>query len=136
MRFTSLLLLTLTVCALNARAEETCAAGHGLDATALAVHDFEQCPPQPAASDARFTVRSLEVTRQDVFPVDRHWLARQANRFHPLTRENAVRAQLPFASGEAVTLLALTATLTLLVSLLGGIALLLRPRTPHTAAGG
>jgi len=39
------------------------------------------------------------------------------------------------SGGEAVTLLALTATLTLVVSLLGGMALLLRAPDPRTATG-
>ncbi|MCZ6854303.1 MAG: hypothetical protein O7G86_10325, partial [Gammaproteobacteria bacterium] len=34
-----------------------------------------------------FTVRDLRIVRQNVFPQKHHWLARQTNRFHLLTRE-------------------------------------------------
>jgi hypothetical protein len=49
-----------------------------------------------------FTVGDIRVHRQNIFPTETHWLARQANRFHPLTREHVLRAALPFRSGEPI----------------------------------
>ena len=48
------------------------------------------------AAQGTFTVRSIRIVRQDVFPIERHRLARQANRFHPRTKERVLRAVLPF----------------------------------------
>ncbi|MCZ6642129.1 MAG: hypothetical protein O7F71_11190 [Gammaproteobacteria bacterium] len=50
-----------------------------------------------------FTVRDLRIVRQDVFPQEHHWLARQTNRFHLLTREWVLEAALPFKVGEVVS---------------------------------
>ncbi|MCZ6853013.1 MAG: hypothetical protein O7G86_03750, partial [Gammaproteobacteria bacterium] len=50
-----------------------------------------------------FTVRDLRIVRQDVFPQEHQWLARQTNRFHLLTREWVLEAALPFKVGEVVS---------------------------------
>ncbi len=49
-----------------------------------------------------FTVRDIRIVRQDVFPVEGHWLARSANRFHPRTKNNVLQAALPFAVGDVI----------------------------------
>ena len=50
----------------------------------------------------RFAVRGVRIVRQDVFPVERHWLARLANRFHPTTKDRVLLAALPFAVGDVI----------------------------------
>ena len=49
-----------------------------------------------------FTVRDIRIVRQDVFPVEGHWLARSANRFHPRTKIRVLQAALPFAVGDVI----------------------------------
>lgn len=49
-----------------------------------------------------FTVRDVRVVRQDVFPVEQHWLARLANRFHPKTKARVLLAALPFEVGDVI----------------------------------
>ena len=49
-----------------------------------------------------FTVRNVRIIRQDIFPVARHLLARQANRFHPRTKDRVVLAALPFAIDDVI----------------------------------
>ena len=49
-----------------------------------------------------FTVRDIRIVRQDVFPVEGHWLARSANRFHPGTKNSVLQAALPFAVGDVI----------------------------------
>ncbi len=49
-----------------------------------------------------FTVRDIRIVRQDVFPVEGHWLARSANRFHPATKNSVLEAALPFAVGDVI----------------------------------
>lgn len=69
---------------------ETCVDMHCKTAAELATLDFEKpskAPPQLA--DTRLKLREIRVTRQNVFPVERHWLARQANRFHVISRESS-----------------------------------------------
>ena len=49
-----------------------------------------------------FTVREIRIVRQDVFPVEGHWLARSANRYHPKTKTRVLQAALPFAVGDVI----------------------------------
>ena len=88
-------------------AGEACRPGHGLsdgelaqaDLVALAASDpgGEQSLPE-----GKFTVRDIRYVRQNVFPAQTHWLARQANRFNTLTRESALVSALPFRVGDEI----------------------------------
>jgi hypothetical protein len=88
----------------DARAD-TCVSGHGIEHDALATMDFDTYhagEPQTALPAGTYRVGEIRYIRQNVFPDQNNWLARQANRFNVLTREAALSAALPFATGAVI----------------------------------
>ncbi len=73
---------------------------HELDRLQTLAIEIDLATLKPASDP--FTVRDVRIVRQDVFPVERHWLARLANRFHPSTKDRVLYAALPFAAGDAI----------------------------------
>lgn len=95
-------LLTLLSCSFVSASPERCELAPWAKAEqSLQLHDFETVLETLAlAGEAR--VRSIEVVRQNVFPLSGHQLAGLANRFNTLTRESAIRAALLIEVGQQV----------------------------------
>lgn len=77
-----------------------------VDAAELAGFDFESRLDTLDAlgADRDYELRSMRIERQNVFETEDNWLERAANRYHPRTRESAVRAALPIVEGQRVTI--------------------------------
>ncbi len=73
---------------------------HQLDWLRTVAIESDLAKLKPASNP--FTVRDVRIVRQDVFPIERHWLARQANRFHPKTKDRVLLAALPFEVGDVI----------------------------------
>ncbi len=87
-----------------AAAEPGCERLSALDPESLATFRFEDDPHARVElpQDARYRLGQITVVRQDVFERPANWLHRQANRYHPRTREQVVRSVLPMRPGEEV----------------------------------
>ncbi len=106
MRQWHVVLFLLCVSAPGFAAEpETCARAHALADDALAVAGFDDLRRAAAAVPvpAGAQLRAIRYVRQNVFPDEDYWLARQANRFNFLTSRRALGAALPFAEGDRVS---------------------------------
>lgn len=98
-----LLVLVMTLASAFAHAE-TCVAGHGLTPDELRTLDLESLTeesPGRSLAEPR-ALRDVRYIRQNVFPRANHWLARQANRFHAVTREQALVSAFTLQSGDSV----------------------------------
>lgn len=103
MRLLPTLFLLLLVCGLSMSA-------NAASCTLLNDHELERLQTLAIESDLNnlkaisspFTVRDIRIVLQDVFPVEGHWLARSANRFHPRTKIHVLQAALPFAVGDVI----------------------------------
>lgn len=103
MRLLPTLFLLLLACGLSMSA-------NAASCTLLNDHELERLQTLAIESDLNnlkatsspFTVRDIRIVLQDVFPVEGHWLARSANRFHPRTKIHVLQAALPFAVGDVI----------------------------------
>ncbi len=84
---------------------QDCQPAHNLTAQSLLTMDFAEQSNQLTPlldHDKHYRLRDVRVVRQNVFPRERHLVARLANRFHTITRESVIRTSLPFAPGDMV----------------------------------
>ncbi len=101
MRRMLILLLGLGSCVSSA---ENCVSGHGLQPDELLTLDLESLTEtSPGRSlSSEYRLRDVRFVRQNVFPRTSHWLARQANRFHVVTRERALASAFILESGDSL----------------------------------
>ncbi|MEQ8692438.1 MAG: BamA/TamA family outer membrane protein [Pseudomonadales bacterium] len=95
-------LLAMLSSATNHAAE--CSAGHGLALSDLETLNLDtRDKTLPGAKLAgTYVLRDVRYIRQNVFPRSNHWLARQANRYHLLTREGALASAFILEVGERI----------------------------------
>ena len=91
----------------RAHGETSCTAGHALDENELATADLAALASrepggQQSLPAGDYQVRDIRYIRQNIFPSERHWLARQANRFNTLTREATLTSALTFRVGDTI----------------------------------
>ncbi len=112
-RLSSFMLFMTLLLALGARAEPEC-----VPLTEMPLDDhgiFDRLPATAApALDGELRIGRITTERLQIFdlddPEEDNWLFRLANRFHILTREQALLEQLQFASGERYDATALNET--------------------------
>ncbi|MEQ8859476.1 MAG: hypothetical protein RIC56_12585 [Pseudomonadales bacterium] len=99
-----LLVVAVTVAAAASAAAPACRPLTSVDPQALATFQFDDEPGSRFAlpDGERYHVGEISIVRQDVFERPANWLHRQANRYHPKTRERVVRSVLPMRPGDAV----------------------------------
>ena len=101
MRRMWVLLLSLGSCVAQA---QNCVPGHGMQPDELLTLDLETLTEtSPGRSlPGEYRLRDVRYVRQNVFPRASHWLARQANRFHVVTRERALASAFILESGDSL----------------------------------
>ena len=93
---------------LSLGAQPNCVQVHGMSPQDLQSFDFqargEKIRTQTAwpADRAEYVLGQINFVRQNVFPDRNHWLARQANRFNAVTKEQALLAAFPIDPGTLI----------------------------------